>query len=145
MKGLLHITADVTSPLRAVKRLKSVVMNDAPLTKSAAKVMHRIQIKHFAEAVDSRGRAWPRRKRMKVRGKVHRLLVLTGALRGSLTPRATATGPEVFTRVKYAGVHQFGSADGTIPQREFLYLTDKEFQQVAQVYDDGFIGAWRDA
>lgn len=54
------------------------------------------------------------------------ILQVTGRLLNSLAVRSTSQTAMVGTNVKYATTHQFGDASRNIPKRKYLYLTDKE-------------------
>jgi len=91
--------------------------------------MRGMQIQHFLNEEDSSGKRWAPLKSSTIRrrragGKGVRILQDTGRLRASIVRFSDRSNAIVGTNVIYAPTHQFGR--GSIPAREFLYLTDSE-------------------
>lgn len=106
-------------------------------------------IDHFDKEEGEGGKKWKKRKAStqrayKLRNKynkkynpTNKLLQMTGALRQSIlsgkktnVKNVGRSGILVFSRVKYGGVHNYGSNKKNIPKREFMWLSGKSTQQI---------------
>lgn len=107
-------------------------------------------IDHFEKEEGEGGKKWKKRKAStqhsyKLRNKsnkkynpTNKLLQMTGTLRQSiLTGKKTnvknvgRSGILVFSRVKYGGVHNYGSNKKNIPKREFMWMSERTTQTFA--------------
>ena len=61
-----------------------------------------------------------------------KLLQDTGRLRGSIRFSAGVTSAKIYTNVKYAGVHQYGSAKKNIVARPFLKVSLKKIKEFSR-------------
>ena len=106
--------------------------------------MRGMQVQHFADAVDSSGKAWKplkaatiKQRRMSGAGGV-KILQDTGRLRGSIARYSDGDEAITGTNTIYAATHQFGR--GPIPAREFIYLNDRERVTLVEFVTKELIG-----
>jgi len=64
----------------------------------------------------------------------NKLLQDTGRLKNSIISISTNEGAEVGTNVVYAPTHQFGNKNRNIPQRMFLWLSEKAETEIIKVF-----------
>lgn len=104
---------------------------------------------------------WPPLKpstvKHKKRIKKEKMLIVTGQMRGAVTHKVTVSGRTVSGEVgiwdqavlEYAPSHEFGTKDGTIPERSFLRSTyDEEIDRLAEdantILGDAVESFWMD-
>lgn len=63
----------------------------------------------------------------------HSLLVGEGHLLGSIASYVTGLEAQVGTNLVYGAVHQFGSADGAIPGRPYLGVSDADADEIREL------------
>ena len=63
----------------------------------------------------------------------HSLLVGEGHLLGSIASYVTGLEAAVGTNLVYGAVHQFGSADGAIPARPYLGVSDVDAAEIREL------------
>lgn len=107
-------------------------------------------IEHFDREEGEGGKKWKKRKsstqraytRLNKKNKkynpTNKLLQMTGTLRQSIlsgkktnVQNVGRRGILVFSKVKYSGVHNYGSTKKNIPKREFMWLSGKTVQNFA--------------
>lgn len=94
-------------------------------------------IDHFSSETSPQG-PWKELKRPRS-GKI---LQLTGRLRGSVLPGAGGTevmgqnAVRMFSNVEYSRTHDEGDESRNIPQREFMWLSDKAQQAMVNMMRD---------
>lgn len=113
--------------------------------------MRGMQVQHFADAVDSSGKAWKplkaatiKQRRMSGAGGV-KILQDDGFLKGSIVKYSDRDEAITGTNKIYAATHQFGRAGGgwhgsDIPAREFIYLNDAERVTLVEFITKELIG-----
>lgn len=94
-------------------------------------------INHFIKERAPRGR-WVRSERAKREG--GKTLQDTGNLRKSFSPNNTRKvgnkGLLIFNNANYSAIHDRGSRKNNIPQREFMYFTDRALSRMAKIFLD---------
>ena len=93
----------------------------------------------------------------KKRIKKEKPLIITGQMRGAVTHKVTVSGRTVSGEVgiwdqavlEYAPSHEFGTKDGTIPERSFLRSTydeeiDRLEKDVDEILGDSIEAFWTD-
>lgn len=147
---------------RALQSLVASASNPGGALHLVGQRMRRMQMTHFEKEQDSSGRAWPElspayaRQRMKRVERARRrrrviprapmasplpLLRRDGYLMNSIKVKVSVKGRYVLvgTNKIYARTHQFGDASRGIPQREFLYITEAEGGELADLMFDQVI------
>jgi len=123
--------------------LKSASLkNTSALMRLVAMRMRKMQVEHFAKAVDSSGKAWKplspatlkARRQGKKKGRSAKILQDTGILKNSVVSSSGSDRAEVGTNMIYAATHQFGR--DAIPAREFIYINDAEGNTLAKMIGD---------
>lgn len=95
------------------------------LSKKLAADALRMTLEGFRRQQNPYGKAWRGlSERTKQRKKSSKALLDTGNLRGSIVAVPVDNGFKVETTVDYAGVHQYGSRDGKIPQRQMIPMAE---------------------
>ena len=119
------LTVDV-SALKVTKRRFEKMQERAKVPKTA---MDLIGAKAFKDVInsfslqqDEEGRPWKSLKRKRKRGG-SRILQDTGRLRSSIRWAASKEEARVFTKVKYAKFHEYGTKN--LPIRSFMWLSSK--------------------
>ncbi|QDT41063.1 Phage virion morphogenesis family protein [Gimesia alba] len=99
-----------------------------------------------SETPDGEGWEPLKRRRPKGHNQGERPLIDIGALMQSVVSDGqghieiiTADSMTFGTSVEYAGVHQFGRKDGTVPARPFIGIPDKTFNTAMQMLSEHVI------
>ena len=126
----------------AIKRLKMKANDSSRIMRLIAIRMKRFQADHFEKEVDSSGKKWmplseETLKKRKGGGGGAKILQDNRILFNSITHFSDKYFAGVGTNMEYAPPHQYGYKN--IPQREFLYLTDKENQVLIRMLKDDLI------
>ena len=121
---------------------KATLANTSRIMRLVSLRMRKMQIDHFAQQKDSRGRSWKplEKSTLKARrtggksGRSGKILQDDGLLKNSIVASSTADKAEVGTNKIYAATHQFGR--DAIPAREFIYISDSEGTVLAKMIGD---------
>lgn len=149
------VKLDARPWLNFIDRLHILLKNPQPILRAAfATVGFRDIIKHFQEEKGSEGK-WKKRsastqaayKRLGKKNRTfnpsNKLLQLTGDLRKAFLPgNIENKGRDAilfFNPTPYAAVHDKGSKKQGIPQRDFMYLSEKAQDKMLDVILDRFL------
>lgn len=156
----INLDMDTRDVDRMLGRLLNRVEQPAPLMKQVEKYVHAVTKQMFRgrrpDTTGKRGVRWPplaesTKWRKRAKGYADRPLVATGKMRDSLRVlRRASKGFKYGTTVKsrkgfaYPGLHNVGGPK--VPQRRWLFLTRKDYTQMAQMAVDfleGRLKGWR--
>lgn len=109
-----NVTVTANALLLNLGTAEDALVNKAPMMNIVGKTMRTSIARTFREEGSPSG-AWPRLAASTLKKKIytagHKLLVLRGRLFGSITYRVLDDTLYIGSSLKYARVHQFGSAD----------------------------------
>jgi len=128
---------------------KASLVNTSSLMRKIGMRMRKHQVGHFKKEEDSSGGKWQplsqvtleARRKGKKKGRRKGILKDNGLLRDTISWSSDPDRAEVGSNQPYAATHQFGRKGGgwqgsDIPAREFLYISETEGKELAQIIGD---------
>lgn len=118
--------------------IKGEIKNPIPILRSAYNTIgFKDIIKHFQAEMGPNGK-WQRSQRAIKEG--GQTLQDTGNLKKNFLPtnskRYNKDAILIFNNAPYSGVHDTGSAKRSLPQRKFMYFTNKAMDRIAEMFLD---------